>query len=308
VVLIKKWLSFDEQISLISKRGFLDVKKYRRYIENVGYYRLSGYCYPFREIGKDGKTRLHTFYSDSSFADVVAVYEFDRKLRAVLFSAIEKIEVAFRVKVAYTLGKISPIAHLRPELLDENCVKKGEYENFLKKYKTIVEKTQRKRSFVSHHDDKNDRELPIWAAVGLLTFGCVTRLYLFTPKEARKRLSNKYFGLRDDELGSWISSISEVRNVCAHHSRLWNHTVYSQPKFFKKTTSNKLLISRDAKKINKIYNTVLCMVYILDKLGERKSIQEIKTVLKSFPEVNHLSIHKDMGFHVDWDKHEIWDS
>jgi abortive infection bacteriophage resistance protein len=306
--IIKKWLNFDEQIDRISERGFSDVKKYRSYVENVGYYRLSGYCYPFREMASNGKTRLSTFYPDSSFADVVSIYEFDRKLREVLFSAIGKIEIAFRVKVAYTLGEISPTAHLQPKLLDKSCRENGEYDRFMDKYNNIVEKSQKKYSFVSHHNNKYGGELPVWAAVNLMPFGCIIRLYHFVPIVKRKELAKKFFDLRADELSFWIFSIGEIRNACAHHSRLWNYLMSIRPKFIEKGKNNRLPLSYNNKSRYKIYNTVLYIVYILNRLGEHESIQEIKNHLLDFPRINHLNIHKDMGFPDGWDKHEIWNA
>ena len=73
----------------------MDKNRAERYIESIGYYRLSAYMYPLLEIPKSN----HLFKNGTAFDKVIMLYRFDKKLRILLFNEIEKIEVAVREAV-----------------------------------------------------------------------------------------------------------------------------------------------------------------------------------------------------------------
>ena len=101
----KDWRSIDEKIEIIRSRGMVieDDDEAAHFLRRVGYYRLSGYWYPFRQFN-DGK-RANEFFEGSKFDDVVALYLFDRKLRLMAMDAIERIELAIQVEIAHLLGR-----------------------------------------------------------------------------------------------------------------------------------------------------------------------------------------------------------
>ncbi|WP_454942108.1 Abi family protein [Corynebacterium argentoratense] len=78
-----------------------------QWLNNVSYYRLSGYWCGYRVLPPDtdpkNPQRLDSFVSGTSFSDVVALYEFDRKLRTLVHNALERIEVALRARVGELL-------------------------------------------------------------------------------------------------------------------------------------------------------------------------------------------------------------
>lgn len=78
---VKPFATIDEQIDVLASRGLaLDRGVAEQWLRSVGYYRLSGYWYPYREIGNPRREgRLDSFTPGVSFADVVQMYEFDRK-------------------------------------------------------------------------------------------------------------------------------------------------------------------------------------------------------------------------------------
>lgn len=68
------------------------------YLQNISYYRLRAYTYPFQE-NEQGKNHYFT-RPDITLENIIDLYRFDSKLRAIVFSAIEKIEVVFRTRIA----------------------------------------------------------------------------------------------------------------------------------------------------------------------------------------------------------------
>ena len=105
---VKRFSTIDEQINVLTSRGLaLDHAVADQWLRNVGYYRLSGYWYPYREIDdQPGGRRLDHFIAGASFDDVVRLYEFDRKLRTLLHDGIERVEVTLRSHLSYLIGTL----------------------------------------------------------------------------------------------------------------------------------------------------------------------------------------------------------
>lgn len=94
----KQPTSIDEQISLLRSRGMTwENEAYaRRWLETVGYYRLSAYWLPSEQPAIDDQTRSKLFKPKTSFEEITEIYRFDRRLRLLVMEAIECIEVSVR--------------------------------------------------------------------------------------------------------------------------------------------------------------------------------------------------------------------
>jgi len=120
----KPYRTFEQQLELLKSRG-LEVTNDSvalEYLRRLGYYRLSGYWYPCRKLipfpAHQSKPvrpqREDGFMSGARFQDAVELYVFDKKLRLLILDAIERVEVAFRVDIAYLLGKKGPRPPFQP--------------------------------------------------------------------------------------------------------------------------------------------------------------------------------------------------
>lgn len=142
----KPYLSLAGQLTLIKKRG-LQVADEAAAIDCLhrnGYYRLSAYWYPFREIV--GTVRTDDFLSGSRFEDAIALYKFDKKLKLLLLDAIERVEIAARVEIALVLGQRDPFAHTKPALFRSRFSSPGrsgpsDYQNWTNKFDEIYRKS-----------------------------------------------------------------------------------------------------------------------------------------------------------------------
>ncbi|MGC9457129.1 MAG: Abi family protein, partial [Halothiobacillaceae bacterium] len=84
--------------------------------------------------------------------------------------------------------------------------------------------------FVRHYHDNHGNELPIWVAVEVLDFGAISRLFSMLHVKDQVAIANRY-GVNDwKAFKSWLFSLSYLRNLVAHHSRLWNRNITSKPK------------------------------------------------------------------------------
>jgi abortive infection bacteriophage resistance protein len=77
---LKIWKSYADQLSLLEQRGLYigDRSKAIDYLDRIGYYRLSGYWYPFRQVESSTQKKLDQFIQDCSFEQAVKLYIFDK--------------------------------------------------------------------------------------------------------------------------------------------------------------------------------------------------------------------------------------
>ena len=96
----KPALPLDDQVALLARRGLeiADEARARHYLENISYYRLSGYT---RYFSDPGDQRQERFRPGVKFEDVVDLYVFDRRLRVLIAEALERIEIAVKGGLAY---------------------------------------------------------------------------------------------------------------------------------------------------------------------------------------------------------------
>lgn len=238
---LKPWRSFADQLQQLQARGLYvnNPAAALEYLERLGYYRLSGYWYPMRAIdpaasAAQGKAvRLDTFVPGSRFEDVVRLYVFDKKLRLLALDALERIEMAVRVDVAYLLGQRDPRAHELPAYLHGNFTKKlipkgpdagkTQHQVWLAKYQSMLHRA-RKEPFVLHHQQQYET-LPIWAAIEVWDFGLLSKLYAGMQYADQQKIASLYGAASGQEFAQWLRSLNFIRNVSAHHSRLWNINV-----------------------------------------------------------------------------------
>jgi len=240
----RPWKSYPEQLEILKSRGLgcSDEAKVISYLQRLGYYRLSGYWYPFREIKleQDVTTRklkykrLDNFVENAQFKDAVQLYVYDKKLRLLAMDALERIEVAVRCDIAYLLGERDTFAYRSPEQFDTRFSQVGDghersrHQEWLDKFEVSLDRS--KEEFVKHYKEKYGLPLPIWVAIETWDFGLLSTLYAGMKYKDKEAVAAK-FGISTPKVfESWLRSLNYLRNICAHHSRLWNRNVVDQPK------------------------------------------------------------------------------
>lgn len=221
---VKAYRTYKDQVALLAERGMDvgDPDHAVRVLRRVNYYRLSGYWYPFRQ--QVAGTRIDDFYPGTRLDDVVALYEFDARLRAATFSVLAPIELTIRALLGHELGRIDPCVHLDPNQLGPTAQRGNSYTTWRDGYEWELKRSR--EDFVEHHHQKYGGRLPVWAAVELLDWGSLTYLYGFAPRSVQDKVAGAC-GLSGPQLTSWLKSLNLVRNTCAHHGRLFNrvHTI-----------------------------------------------------------------------------------
>jgi abortive infection bacteriophage resistance protein len=322
----KPHLPFDQQLTLLKNRGLeiTDDSLGIAYLGRIGYYRLSAYLYPMRAplmlqdptTQKIKVTRQDQFISGSRFDDALQMYVFDKKLRLLLLDAIERVEVTLRVDISYILGRKDTFAHTNPCMLHGNFTKKKKligltaHQEWLAKYEKVLNRS--KEDFVKHYKHKYGLPLPIWVSVELWDFGMLSTFYQGMQTSDKTTIATKY-GIFDFlVMESWLRTLTYIRNVAAHHSRLWNRNLVDQPKLPKigEIRAFDPLVSDSAmvKDVSRRLYSVLCiLVYLLKVISPNSSWRDrLREMIDQFPIIPQLSI-SEMGFPKDWKSHDFWE-
>lgn len=311
---MKPWRSFEQQLDILSKRGMTidDKDTALKYLRRIGYYRLSGYWYSFRQFKDDqSQQRIDQFVSGTHFKHIVDLYIFDKKLRLMALDALERIEVAVRVDIAYTLGQRSPLAHEQADLLHGNfakrVLKKGpnagqtQHQLWLGKHRQLLQRAKRE-PFIAHHNKYYSGNIPIWVAIETWDFGCMSKLFA-GMQHADKTVIAQRYGLTDAiQLEQWLRGLNFIRNVSAHHSRLWNTNILEQAAPVTLDVHWSQLLPYKPFFYFCIMQKMLRTICPQSTWGQR-----FKELLENFPNVPNGTIQlKDFGLSVDLDSWILW--
>lgn len=219
-----------------------DLERAERKLSQIGYYRLSGFWYPCREqeIDAEGRVfldprtskplRRDTFMPGTSLEGVLELYLYDKQLRLAVLDAIERIEVHLRTVIAHELGRLDPVAHEKESFVNPRNLqnyqnqKSGKTQNNWRRWLEDHEKhlSRCSEDCILWHK-QNRKTMPFWVVVEAWSFGLASRYYELL-KGRHQQMIAKRFGITNARvLGAWLRGISEFRNRCAHHSRIWNY-------------------------------------------------------------------------------------
>jgi abortive infection bacteriophage resistance protein len=280
---IKPFLSFEAQIERLRAHGCSveDSSFAQAVLSMVNYYRFSAYFLPFKE--KNGEYRKGT-----SFNSVYRIYEFDRKLRVILFAAVARIEVFLRAQFShYHAEQYGPLGYLS----DTAFRAKGhDHTRFMKKINDEV-KNNAKVPFVHHHIRNYNGQFPVWVIMELFTFGMLSRFYADLYTKDQKILARNLFGLNPKTLASWLHCCTDLRNNCAHHDRLYYRIFPSFPAG---------LPEFEIKDRQRIFGMLLVLKELYpDKTGwSREVFEPIQSLIKEYqPDIKFWHI----GFPQNWE-------
>lgn len=229
--MLKPFKTYDQQADLLISRGLENPSIKPQLIQRlqaVGYYRLSGYFYPFRRTAtiNGQRIKLDIFRTGATLKTVWDYYLFDRRLRFLIMDAIERVEIAFRVCLAYEWAKSSGISN--PQSLKRNFAtkyRKRTQADRLKMFQTNYDRSLEDFAFHFREDEgvMLAEHLPVWVFVQFSTFGNLHNLYKDgLPLKLRQTIA-QLFGFSDEAFfSSLMALLVAARNICAHHGRLWN--------------------------------------------------------------------------------------
>ncbi len=288
---LKPALTYDQQIDRLIHVHNLTISTPDAAIsilKRVNYYRLSGYG-----IGLKKSDKPEEYLDGISLNHIYRLYLFDSSLRNALFHLIEQLEVQLRTQLSYCISlKYGPEGYMDASNF---LNKKNKHEQSI--HKIIIDNFEKERSrqknvpFVKHHNLKYGGHFPIWVAIELFTFGNLSSLYSILNLEDKRQISSLY-DTKPQYLSSWILSLVEIRNICAHYSRLYNMPLKQAPHLYSD------LAKHIPQRSNKLFPVLIAVKRMLNSNYQWQDFEhKLEKLMDDYADVIRLSF---IGFPKNW--------
>lgn len=294
----KPALTIEDQIALLERRGMSipDRARATHYLRHISYYRLRAYWLPFEgPVPGDGD---HCFQPGVSFEQPLALYIFDRQLRLLVIDAIERVEVSLRANWAHCLAlKYGSHGYIDPSIY-------GRQDHHDRALLGLIEEIERSRdTFIAHYRAKYDdpKLPPVWMTAEVISLGQLSKWIGNLKLRSDRSAISKPYGLDESVFVSLIHHLTYVRNICAHHGRLWNKQFIVTMKTPQSPASLKLAMNPAADR--KLYNTLAALGYLLGIVApDSEWRKHLVALMASCP----LADRAAMGFPARWKDMPMW--
>jgi len=223
----KPALTISDQLNLLALRGLplqpADRQLMTRLLTDRSFSRLTEY---WRHFETDPTT--HMFIPGTTVATIADVYDFDATLRRLLADGLGVFEISLRSRLGYQISvAIDPYRYLDPASYIPQPVQRGSATVFLRD--ELIDDL--KRDLRRSKEDFITRSLrsravpPLWAAMEVLSLGSVSKMYRLLSDQSIRLDLARGFGYPNARFAeSVFHSLTVLRNVCAHHARIWHRT------------------------------------------------------------------------------------
>ena len=292
----KPWLSYADQVTKLESRGLTvtDRTVAERFLSHVNYYRFSGYCLAFEQP-------RHAFPAGVTFNDIAGAYSFDVALRDLLTEALEVIEIDVRAYLAYHFGRThGAFGHTDPA----KFYSKFDHADLMVRMREEADRSS--ELFIKHFRGKYAEypDLPVWMLTEVMSFGTITRMLRGMERRDQQAISKRY-NLQAITFGTILLHLVYVRNLCAHHSRLWDRS------WSMKATlpQGKMWQPPSMPGNDRLFATVCLMQHLLNRCPATGSFatdwrDRLHLLLKRPP--NTIKALQLMGMPTVWDQHPVW--
>jgi len=287
--------TYDEQLDILKARGLTvgDPRLALHCLEHCNYYRLSAYRFPLTVPGNPDQ-----FLSDATFEKLWGLYCFDRQLRLLVMEAVKRLEISVRAHWAYVLGH-----RYGHDAFENPAVFRNSHRHTAAMAKLDDELARSHEVFVSHFQQKYGiRRPPIWATCEIMSFGLLSRFYENIRRDSDRKAISRIYGVSPDHLKSLLEHAVYIRNLCAHHARLWNRRftiTVSLPQHQPGPVVASLHPSED----RRLYNTLVLLAHVIDIVEPRNHWAH--RLLALF-RAQSIPVTGQMGFPPDWEARPMW--
>lgn len=293
----------EEIADILEVRGLaFDRGELLAFLSRVGYYRLKGYLVPFR------KPQDVCFQDKTEFATVRAIYEFDASLRSMLSEGLATVEVAVRALLIRYHLEVNPDPFAYTTAAGLPGLKPKAYAELMKHIGDAVAKAKMepfmKHLAVEHGITSNP---PLWTMMEVVPFGSLVCYFQGLPDPAKQKVANTFY-VTPSVLVGFLNALRRMRNVCAHHARLWNRKTGSM-------VSRKIGQREELKPLDEAFiaygDPAIDSVFVLMSVV-RYLVSVIHPnsawLAKSRTQVEAATpfVLRGMGFPVDWQELALW--
>ena len=285
---------------------FTDLTEAKKVLARISYFRLKYFWTDLIDDSTDGD-----FMSGTSFDMVMERYNFDHNLRLVLFDAIEIIEVAFRAKIIYHMSRVAGngLWYLDSSLFDNV----DRHQDFVLDLKYEFERSTEPfaKKYIENHPDWQGESMEgdnpdAWMIIEVASFGMLSKMYknLKNQLPQKSAIANDFGLYSSREFSNWIEIISLIRNIIAHHSRLWNRSLGKKISNIKRFRNLWLNNDFSEAQKKKPYAIVCALVYLCNTVSGNNSVRDkIKALFDSGS--SSIPVQK-IGIPANWRHEPIW--
>ncbi|MBD5220440.1 MAG: Abi family protein [Bacteroidales bacterium] len=285
-------ISVSEQIRLLRSEGlmFADENRAQHLLENINLFRLKSYLLPFRT------TNSRIFKVGASFEDAYSIYKFDSELRKLICSELEKIEVSIRTRLSLAMSEETGIYWFENS---DNFRDETRHHGLLSSLLIELNRSDDEAIIDFKRKYANDFP-PSWMTFEVSSFGTISMMYRWLKPGLPKRKVARYYGISDTVMESWLHAIVYVRNICAHHSRLWNRKLSINALIPRNTRLPFISIPSDTKRV---YFILSILLYFLQVVNPQNTLAiRVKSLFGKYPNVDPNA----MGFPDNWAEESLW--
>jgi abortive infection bacteriophage resistance protein len=294
---LKPVLSVADSVLRLQQKGLAvaGVADAERFIRAIGYFRFRGYALPFMQPAPAGfayGSRL--FVPGTTFEQIQQLYDFDRSLRSLVMEQMDRIEVAVRTAILQELNaRFGP--HWYLDFSKQIFKEAADQAKWFGDVAREVERSKR-QPFIVHYQATytSPRLPPSWAVAECLSFGKWSILY--EQLAHGKSAIASQFGLSAPVLQSWLHSLNQLRNACAHHGRIWNRSLPFEPKSHPHYLTHFVQPARFYSRAA----VIRIMTNVID--GNGYFADGLRYLFHSYPSLNALG----MGFRTGWEADPLW--
>ncbi|MEE1183658.1 MAG: Abi family protein [Paludibacteraceae bacterium] len=268
----------------------MDEEKANHLLQNISLFRFKSYLKPFR------LQNSKTFKPNSTFEAAYSLYKFDSELRKMICSELEKIEVSIRAQLSLTISQNAGIFWFTDS---SNFKLKQLHNNLLTTLKSELNRSD-EEAIVDFRTKYTNDFPPSWITFEISSFGTLSKLYSWLNSGLSRRQVASYYGLSDTVMISWLHSLVYIRNICAHHGRLWNKQMSINPIVPRKLKLPFVSIPKETKKLYYILSTIL---YFMQTVNPKNTfVSRFTQFIDKYPQVDLNA----MGFPKDWQQEPLW--
>lgn len=303
--------SFKEQLEQLKQRGLTvgNDQEALQFLSHNSYYRLSAYFLPYQ-------SKKDKFNEGTTFRQIIDTYLFDRELRLLVFDCIERIEVAIRTQFIYCMAMHYKDSHWQDNqqlFISPFYNKVGNLIDPFSDFQSIISraKTARKPEvFIQHYLNtySTPSNPPSWMCFELLTIGEMSHIYRGLKHKVDKKRIAAFFDLHYAVFTSWLHALTYVRNICAHHSRLWNKDLAVEPMRLQKPVGNWMPSNYSNNK--RVFYFLCLLRYFLIRVNPNNSLKEkLVSLFAKYPDVpiKYIGIPSDgRGNLLNWQDEPLW--
>lgn len=302
----KRPRTIQEQMTKLKEKGmvFNDEHIATAYLARISYFRLKYYWTDMIDANSGH------FIDRVNFSVIINRYEFDKKLRNILFDAIEVLEVGLRTKFITTLSLATNTGlwYLDDSLFDNQQFHINLVMDMKHEFDRSSDPFVRQYIFDHPNWDKssmNGDNPDAWMIFETATFGTLSKMYknLYYQSPLKSKIANEFGLYSARELSSWLEAISVLRNTIAHHARLWYKIFAKKPTNINRHRDDWMLSEMTEHQRKRAFGVISCLLYLCNAIKPDNTIKEdIKKLFESYPEIPIFMI----GFTREWDKNPIW--